>query len=212
MTSLRGSVAATPATGFRLTSADGMQVACARWDSRGPVLGVVQIAHGMGEHKGRYADTIEVLRSAGLTVYANDHRGHGRTVTAASQFGDFGAGGFDLLVDITAVDYLEYPGAVNRFGVVYLLLSTSANIRLIVKTFVNPPEPSLPTATDLWRGADWMEREVYDMYGIRFLNHPDLRRILTWKDYPAHPLRKDYPLRGRGEREMYRVLEKNQAD
>jgi len=68
MTSLSGSVATTRATGFRLTSADGMQIACARWDSRGPVVGAVQIAHGMGEHIGRYADVIEVLVSTGLTV------------------------------------------------------------------------------------------------------------------------------------------------
>ena len=94
----------------------------------------------------------------------------------------------------------------NRFGVVYLLLSTSANIRLIVKTFVNPPEPSLPTATDLWRGADWMEREVYDMYGVVFDGHPDLRRILMPDEFAAFPLRKDYPLRGRGERHNFPYL------
>src|SRR6185503_5626038 len=73
--------------------------ACFRWDSRGSVRGVVQIAHGMSEHIGRYAETIEVLVSAGLTVYGNDHRGHGRTASSAKQFGDFGNGGFDLLVE-----------------------------------------------------------------------------------------------------------------
>jgi alpha-beta hydrolase superfamily lysophospholipase len=66
-------------TEFRFTSTDGLRVACARWDSRGPVRGVVQIAHGMGEHIGRYAGTIEVLVAAGFEVYGNDHRGHGRT-------------------------------------------------------------------------------------------------------------------------------------
>ena len=114
--------------------------------------------------------------------------------------------GCDLLVDITAVDYLEYPGAVNRFGVVYLLLSTTANVRLIVKTFVNPPKLELPTATDLWRGADWMEREVYDMFGIVFEGHPDLRRILMPEEFDAFPLRKDYPLKGYGERHNFPVI------
>jgi alpha-beta hydrolase superfamily lysophospholipase len=91
--------ATIPATEFRFTSTDGLRVACARWDSRGPTRGVVQIAHGMGEHIGRYVGLIEALVSAGLTVYGNDHRGHGRTAPDAAHFGDFGAGGFDLLVE-----------------------------------------------------------------------------------------------------------------
>jgi len=91
--------AITPLAEFSFTSSDGLRIACARWDSQGPVRGVIQIAHGMGEHIGRYAETIEVLVSAGLTVYGNDHRGHGRTASAAKQFGDFGNGGFDLLVE-----------------------------------------------------------------------------------------------------------------
>ena len=94
-----GDAATIPSTEFRFTSTDGLRVACARWDSRGPVRGVVQIAHGMGEHIGRYVGTIEVLVSAGLTVYGNDHRGHGRTAPSATHFGDFGEGGFDLLVE-----------------------------------------------------------------------------------------------------------------
>src|ERR1700741_5511913 len=67
----------TPIERFRLTSSDGLCIACARWDSRGPARAVVQIAHGMGEHMGRYADTVNALVAAGLTLYANDHRGHG---------------------------------------------------------------------------------------------------------------------------------------
>jgi len=73
-------------------------VACFRWDSVGPARGVVQIAHGMGEHIGRYVETIEALVAAGLTVYGNDHRGHGRTASGVVPFGHFGEGGFDLLV------------------------------------------------------------------------------------------------------------------
>jgi alpha-beta hydrolase superfamily lysophospholipase len=84
---------------FRITSADDTRVMCARWDSIGPSRGVVQIAHGMGEHIGRYADLIAALRSAGVVVYGNDHRGHGRTASSPAHFGDFGEGGFDLLVE-----------------------------------------------------------------------------------------------------------------
>ena len=83
---------------FRFTSVDGIGVACGRWMADGAARGLIQISHGMGEHIGRYAGTIETLTSAGLTVYANDHRGHGRTAVSAAQLGDFGAGGFDLLV------------------------------------------------------------------------------------------------------------------
>ncbi|HEX8878621.1 MAG TPA: alpha/beta hydrolase [Candidatus Acidoferrum sp.] len=86
-----------PSSEFRFTSAGGLRVACARWDSLGPAPGVVQIAHGMSEHIGRYAGTIEALVSAGWTVYGNDHRGHGRTASYAARLGDFGEGGFDQL-------------------------------------------------------------------------------------------------------------------
>ena len=94
-----GYAATIPSAEFRLTSTEGSHVACSRWDSLGPVRGVVQIAHGMGEHIGRYVGTIEVLVSAGLTVYGNDHRGHGRTAPSAAHLGDFGEGGFDSLVE-----------------------------------------------------------------------------------------------------------------
>ena len=99
MTIQSGKIATIPSTEFRFTSTDGLRIACARWDGRDPVRGVVQIAHGMGEHIGRYVGLIEVLISAGLTVYGNDHRGHGRTALSATHFGDFGPGGFDLLVE-----------------------------------------------------------------------------------------------------------------
>jgi alpha-beta hydrolase superfamily lysophospholipase len=85
-----------PTRRFLLTSSDGLCIACARWDSRGPARAIVQIAHGMGEHIGRYADTADALVAAGLTVYANDHRGHG--LSAHSQLGQLGRDGFELLV------------------------------------------------------------------------------------------------------------------
>jgi alpha-beta hydrolase superfamily lysophospholipase len=84
---------------FSFTSSDRLRIACTRWNSHDPVRGVIQIAHGLGEHRGRYAETIEVLVSAGLTVYGNDHRGHGRTAPDNTHLGDFGDGGFDLLVE-----------------------------------------------------------------------------------------------------------------
>ncbi len=108
--------------------------------------------------------------------------------------------GLGLLVDITCVDYLYYPNAKDRFGLVYLLANPETNERITVRTFLNEPEPAVPTATDLWEGANWLEREVWDMFGIRFAGHPDLRRILLPEAFEAHPLRKDYPLQGLGER------------
>jgi len=88
----------TASAEFNFMSSDGLKVVCFRWDSHGPARGVVQIAHGMGEHIGRYLETIKDLNFAGLTVYANDHRGHGRTAPDSTHLGNFGEGGFDLLV------------------------------------------------------------------------------------------------------------------
>jgi NADH-quinone oxidoreductase subunit C len=115
-------------------------------------------------------------------------------------------GGYDMLVDITAVDYLEYPDATDRFGVVYALLDTRTGARVFVKTMLNEPDLALPTVVPLWRSADWLEREVYDMFGITFTGHPDLRRILMPEEFTGYPLRKDYPLRGRGERHNFPVI------
>ncbi|HLN33394.1 MAG TPA: NADH-quinone oxidoreductase subunit C [Gemmataceae bacterium] len=114
--------------------------------------------------------------------------------------------GFDMLADLTAVDYLYYPDAKDRFGVVYALLNTATGERVYVKTYLNEPDLQVPSAFPLWKGADWMEREVYDMYGIIFEGHPNLRRILMPEEFAAFPLRKDYPLRGKGERHNFPVL------
>ena len=114
--------------------------------------------------------------------------------------------GFDMLVDVTAVDYLHYPDAKDRFGVIYALLNTTTGERLYVKTYLNEPDLTIPSAFPLWKGADWMEREVYDMFGIVFEGHPDLRRILMPEEFTAYPLRKDYPLRGRGERHNFPMI------
>lgn len=111
--------------------------------------------------------------------------------------------GFDFLSDVAGIDYLGYPNAADRYGVVYALVNTATGERLYVKAYANDPDPELPSVVALWRGADWMEREVYDMYGVRFAGHPDLRRILMPAEFAEYPLRKDYPLRGRGERHNF---------
>jgi NADH-quinone oxidoreductase subunit C len=103
--------------------------------------------------------------------------------------------GYDLLSDVTAVDWdVE---ASPRFSVVWHLLSTTRHgyIRLVADC-ASDAEPSAPSVASLWAGANWHERETFDLMGIRFEGHPDLRRILMWDGYPYHPLRKDFPLAG----------------
>ncbi len=119
--------------------------------------------------------------------------------------------GFAMLAELGAADYLGYPNRSvesSRFEVHYVLLNRDLAERLIVKVGLSDsPHPMLPSVMPLWKGANWMEREIFDMYGIRFENHPDLRRILMPDEFTAHPLRKDYPLRGRGERHNFpRIL------
>ena len=118
---------------------------------------------------------------------------------------------FDLLVDVTCVDYLNYRGAAHRFGLVYLLASTQSSERLTVRVFLDEADLAVPSVCELWRGADWLEREVFDMFGIEFTGHPDLRRILMPAEFTAFPLRKDYPLQGRGDRHNFPVLTRNKA-
>ncbi|HED54080.1 MAG TPA: NADH-quinone oxidoreductase subunit C [Phycisphaerales bacterium] len=129
---------------------------------------------------------------------------------------------YDFLSDVIGIDYLNYPAEMpGRFAVVYNLVSYPNDRRFFVKVFLDPSIPTdgieedpalyLDSVTDLWAGAEWTEREVFDMFGIRFRNHPDLRRILLWEQFPAHPLRKDYPVKGRGERELYKVVDRTDA-
>lgn len=103
--------------------------------------------------------------------------------------------GYDHLADLTAIDWAE--GVSPRFTVVYHLFSTKASTYVRVATAcANDTEPSVPTLSSLWPGANWHERECYDMFGIKFAGHPDLRRILMWDGYPGFPLRKEFPLAG----------------
>jgi NADH-quinone oxidoreductase subunit C len=103
--------------------------------------------------------------------------------------------GFDFLADLTAVDWAE--GASPRFTVVYHLYSSERHDYVrVTAACAGDSEPVAPSATGLWPAADWHEREAYDMFGIRFEGHPDLRRILMWEGYPHFPLRKEFPLAG----------------
>jgi len=101
--------------------------------------------------------------------------------------------GYEMLLDISSVDHF---GSDPRFEVVYELATLNDSKHLRIKCAVAEDE-EVPTATDIWSGADWHEREVWDMMGIGFSGHPDLRRILMWEGYPYFPLRKDFPLAGR---------------
>ncbi|MEA2734803.1 MAG: NADH-quinone oxidoreductase subunit [Humisphaera sp.] len=138
---------------------------------------------------------------------------------------------YDMLAELNGVDYLNYPGARHRFAVNYGLTAVERNNRLWLKVFLDPTRDTAPgldvrdeeviekgdpglkldSVCPVWPGAEWMEREVYDMYGIIFAGHPDLRRILTWNGYGSYPLRKDYPLRGVGEREQYKIVTREGA-
>jgi NADH-quinone oxidoreductase subunit C len=103
--------------------------------------------------------------------------------------------GFDHLADLTAIDWAE--GASPRFTVVYHVFSTTAHgyVR-VTANCASDTEPTAPSVVPLWAGANWHERECFDMFGIKFEGHPDLRRILMWDGYPFHPLRKEFPLAG----------------
>lgn len=103
--------------------------------------------------------------------------------------------GFDFLVDVTAIDWAE--GVSPRFTAVWHLYSTTTHAYLrVAADCASDEEPSAPSVVDLWSAANWHERETWDLMGVKFDGHPDLRRILMWDGYPHHPLRKDFPLAG----------------
>lgn len=120
--------------------------------------------------------------------------------------------GYALLSELGGTDYLGYPGRTrSRFEVHYVVRNLNTAATIVVKAGVDDPDPTLPSAVPLWEGANWMEREVFDMFGIRFEGHPDLRRILMPEEFLAFPLRKDYPLRGRGERHNFPRLTRGES-
>lgn len=128
-----------------------------------------------GEFRGEHTVTVELAALHDVLAFAKETLG------------------FEMVIDISSLDHFgDHP----RFAMVYELATVNDSKHLRVKSPVAEDE-EVPTATDLWAGADWHEREVYDMMGIRFSGHPDLRRILMWEGYPYYPLRKDFPLAGR---------------
>lgn len=112
---------------------------------------------------------------------------------------------FNLLSDITAVDWMDLKE--DRFEVVYQLMSLTKLWRLTVKVAVSESNPEVSSVVSLWAGANFLEREVWDMFGIRFAGHPDLRRILMYEEFVGHPLRKDYPVQGKQPRIPLRAPE-----
>ena len=160
-------------------------------------------------------ETLDSLRTAYGELPISEFRGAARVVVPAEKLyavlGDLkDRHGFDMLVDITCVDYLNYPGA-GPFRAGLPVGRHGDGRRLTVRTFVNEPDPSVPSVVGLWEGDNWMEREVWDMFGIRFEGHPDLRRILMPEEFTAFPLRKDYPLQGFGERHNFPVLTRGKS-
>ena len=157
------------------------------------------------------SQTIQTLAASFPGLTASEFRGQQRIVAPVDSLFEVLKTlkeqlGFDLLVDVTCVDYLYYRDAKDRFGMVYLLANTETNVRITVRCFLSDPEPTVPSAVKLWAGANWLEREVWDLFGIRFAGHTDLRRIVLPEEFTAHPLRKDYPLQGRGERHNFPVI------
>jgi NADH-quinone oxidoreductase subunit C len=154
-----------------------------------------------------------------------------RIVPICTYLRDDPAQRYELLAELNGVDYLNYPGASHRFGVNYGLVSVEHGRRLWLKVFLDPTQETGPgtaprdeaamekgdpglkvaSVTGVWPGAEWMEREVYDMFGVLFTGHPDLRRLLTWNGFGSYPLRKDYPMRGVGERENYKIVTRQGA-
>ncbi len=139
------------------------------------------------EHRGEL--TVEVARD--------------RIVSVCEMLRDDPAFQFEQLIDLCGVDFLHYgreqPGrkwAGPRFAVVYHLLSVAHNFRLRLRVFLDDDNPVVASVINVWRVADWYEREAFDMYGIVFEGHPDLRRILTDYGFIGHPFRKDFPLSG----------------
>jgi len=161
-------------------------------------------------------ETLAAVNSRFAEATVSEFRGQTRVVVGGRSLYDLLSflkrdRGFDFLSDITCVDYLNYRDATDRMGLVYILVNTQTNERITVRTFLNEPDLSVRSVVPLWEGANWLEREVWDMFGITFEAHPDHRRIFMPEEFTAFPLRKDYPLQGRGERHNFPRIERSNA-
>jgi NADH-quinone oxidoreductase subunit C len=153
----------------------------------------------------RFGDKVLGLKSPGSgQAFALVAREHLRPILAHLR--DDPELAFDFLVDVTVVDHLqlelpEMEG--HRFAVIYILRSLRTAPVCSVSAGVRVDAPVIPSVQDLWNSGLWGARESHDMYGVEFEGNPDMRRLLMPEDYPGFPLRKDYPLRGRGERDAF---------
>lgn len=168
----------------------------------------------MVEVKGTSSELLEVLQrecgdlledgvvERGDVVVSVDPQNLAKLLTSCKNSSSLG---FNFLSDITAVDWMD--DREQRFEVVYQLLSLSKLWRLTVRVPVSEGKPEVDSVVSLWAGASFLEREVWDMFGIRFVGHPDLRRILMYEEFVGHPLRKDYPVQGKQPRIPLRAPE-----
>jgi len=142
-----------------------------------------------------------------ITEFAGEHILHVQGQDILKVLTEFKDDGFNFLADLTAIDNLTL-GGFERFAVSYHLLSHKTAERVTVKAYISEEKPSLPSVESLWKTADWQEREVFDLYGIRFEGHPNLIRIMNPDDFDGYPLRKDYPRLGRKERGDFPVIDR----
>ena len=142
-----------------------------------------------------------------ITEFAGEHTLHVQGQDILKVLTEFKDDGFNFLADLTAIDNLTL-GGFERFAVSYHLLSHKTAERVTVKAYISEEKPSLPSVESLWKTADWQEREVFDLYGIRFEGHPNLIRIMNPDDFEGYPLRKDYPRLGRKERGDFPVIDR----
>ena len=142
-----------------------------------------------------------------ITEFAGEHILHVQGQDILKVLTELKDDGFNFLADLTAIDNLTL-GGFERFAVSYHLLSHKTAERVTVKAYISEEKPSLPSVESLWKTADWQEREVFDLYGIKFEGHPNLIRIMNPDAFEGYPLRKDYPRLGRKERDDFPIVDR----